>query len=136
MTDEVQDYSFMAVDIGAARDLQVLDEGTEARVGITKATAYPKNCSILCRVKVLDRELVRSFSHWVYYPKPDDDSDKANNKLLMLKAFHGAFDIPNGVADPEEFIGHEANVLLRIEESTDARYPTANAIQRFVTPGA
>lgn len=127
-------YDFLSVDLNSAVEPEILPDGTEAEVQITEAK-YPDDpakCYIEARMKVLHKDgTAKSFRHYLNFPKPDDDSEKKNNKLLMLKRFFEAFKVPQPLQDKDQLVGLTAWVLLGVEEG-DEQYPAKNRIKAYV----
>ena len=122
--------SFIEVAIADAKAPEVQPEGVYDLV-IEKADMYKKDgstkTSVRCIIGFDGVPGAASIFHYQSLPGPDDDSEKVNNKLLMLKRFLEAFYIPfegNGFA-VEDCVGARGRFFITQE-------PDQNNIPRNV----
>ena len=125
-----ESYEFMDCDFSDAVEPAVLDEGSEAQLEITDATANGEKRYVLLKCRVLNQSTpTKSVRHFLFYPKVDDDAEKINNKKLMIKSAFSAFGIPTGTIDPQSMVGCTGWCILGIEES--AEYGRQNVVKGF-----
>lgn len=128
------DCSFMDINLNDAQDLAILPENTEVRLEISKAEPKPEKhyLSVRCKITGQGDALLRSVYHSLFYPKPDDDAEKRNNKLLSLKSFFTACGLTSAPRDPEELTGRSFWAILGTETRKDGS--TVNIVSRIVSP--
>jgi hypothetical protein len=91
------DFDFMEVNLNDAIDLKSVPDGTEAKIQIMDAEPNGEKCYVRCRMKITNQgEGIKSFSHFLSYPKPEDEAETKNNKLLRIRTFLQAFRIDEG----------------------------------------
>lgn len=64
---------------------------------VTKASEnskHPGHPQLQVTVGLPDEDSVPTFSHYISFPHPDDEPNSANFKMLLLKRFLHAFDLP------------------------------------------
>jgi len=127
-----EDYGFMDVNVDEAQELATVPEGTEVELEITRVTPNSEKSYIQLTMKLLGHEFTQNMRHWLTFPKPDDDSETKNKKLLRLKSFNQAFGLTETPRSPEAYMGLRGWAILRFE--TDEQYGDSNSIKSVVNP--
>lgn len=123
---------FVNLDVDDAVEPQVLPEGTVATLEIERADFNEEKYYLRMSVRPLstedgiDCDFASTFSHFLFFPKPEDDRTKVNNKKLALKAFLKAVDLDRLPADPEELVGKTFTAVLKVE--TSEQYGDQNSV--------
>lgn len=125
---------FMNVNLDEAQEYGTLSTeelAKEQLLRIERVKTYPESfmVQVMCSLPNHAGEFLKLVKVPLFYPKPDDDSEKRNNKLLRLKSFFAAFSMPSNTP-PEAYIGKEAFAILK--ESEDPIYGTSNEVKTFV----
>lgn len=122
-------YDFMNVNLDEAKEYTVFPDGDEVEVEVADAEVNEEKKYVLLKLKPKTDAFTRSIRHFLFFPKPDDDPEKVNNKLLMLRDFCKAFGIES-FRDPNDLLGHTGWVIVGIEES--AEYGRQNTVKRLL----
>lgn len=111
------------LDIGGLQDVEEKKIVPEGRYPLTIQSAAVKRNdntgkeNILCILSVQGVQNVSDIFHYISIPVQDDDADKRNFKLLMLKRFMVQFGIDfSGGINTEQFPGHMAECNVTVEE--------------------
>jgi len=128
------DLSFMDVNLDEAVELETLPDGTEAQLEIRAVDPNDEKnyCRLTCGV--LNHGMVKTISHFLFFPKDDDTNEKKNNKLLGLRTFFNAIgvSVSEFVANPDCLVGMTYWAILREEDSDE--YGKQNSVKRVATP--
>ena len=126
----MSEYSFMSVNLDDAVTPVIVADGKECQVQVIEAEANAEKCYVKLRMKPVGVDgFVKSFNHFLFFPKPEDDSEKRNNKLCSLRDFNTAFGISGPVTDPAAYVGTMGWAIIGIEES--AQYGQQNQIKKL-----
>ena len=132
----MSEFSFMAeTDLDNIVDVPLLPEGWEGEVRITEATPNGEKYYLRTFLQPIgvENEEYYKIQHLVFFPKPDDDSVKVNNKKKGIVNFLQAFgaDQQEAFSNPDSLVGKQANVLLGIEPA-DGQWPEKNKVNKFL----
>lgn len=130
----MSDLDFADVNVDDAVELQTVQNGWSGELEITGVQPNAEKSYILVICSVPGEEFTQSVRHFLFYPKPDDDKDKVNNKKLRIKEFFEAFNI-NGDdrKEPENWIGLSAKAILKIEAAEpDSQYGDSNQVTKWL----
>ena len=124
------DYSFADVNLNEAQDLKTVPSG-EYKVVIVDTEVNEEKYYFLIKLEVEGQDaFTKRVRHFVFFPKPDDDREKKNNKLLGLKRFCQAFGIDQAqLRDPDTFVGKRGTAILK--EKDDGQYGLQNEVGSF-----
>lgn len=129
--NEELDYSFgQGIDLDNVQDLLVAEDNTEVQVEITEVFPNKENCYIRYVMKITSLEgQYASFSHFMNFPKPEDNSEKTDNKKRAIKRFDKNFKIDRAAGSCDTHVGSSAWVVLKQEQTEN--YGPQNGIRRF-----
>lgn len=122
---------FEAVDIDAAIDMKTVTAG-EYNLIITEVELIPDKFYVALKIVIEGQEeFTKDIRHPVWYPKPEDDSKKSNNKVCAIRDLCSCFSIENS-KDPESWVGSRGSAILK--ETSDIKYGDQNEIERLTLP--
>lgn len=108
--------SFLDIDVSDAQELQSVPEGDYKLrfVGydVSEEKYYVRTTLQIVGPAEKVPANAKDVTHFLYFPKPDDDAKRTNNKKLGIKRFLTAFGIASA-ADLETGIGNEAWAFLK-----------------------
>ncbi len=122
------DFDFMNVDIDSAVDMKTVPEA-EYNLTITEAVPNAEKYYVLTTMTIEGQdEFTRDVRHFVFFPKPDDDSKKVNNKLVMTRDFCKAFGIEGEERkNATSWVGKRGSAIL--SEGDNPPYGMQNEIK-------
>lgn len=111
---------FIEAAIQDAKEKEAVEEGVYEVVisaaDMHKSEASGKD-SVRCILEIPSNPDASGIFHYIALPHADDDSEKRNNKLVMMKKFLELMGVPfegNGF-DTDDLMGATANVYLGVE---------------------
>ena len=128
------DYSFADVNLNDAQDLKTVPAGEYKLViaGDPQVNEAKYYFRIPMEIEGQD-SFTKRLNHFLFFPKPDDDPEKKNNKLLRLREFCQAFKIEQAqLRNPDSLVGLRAEAILKEED--EGEFGVQNKVGRFVVP--
>ena len=135
----MSEFSFLDVDVEEAQELKTADDNSEQDVAIADCVPEGEKCYVLVYLHMYNLEFHKRIKHFLAFPKPDDDEEKKNNKLLRIKSFYEAFNIEGEDRhNPDAWEGRTARVVVGVESDQEKveQFGQQNRVKTFLVPRA
>lgn len=130
---------FMGVNLEDVQEPQVAPDKSEALLEVVSAetNAEKRYTRLMMRIIGVNGATpevpLAKFSHFLFWPKPEDESEKRENKLRSNKRFYQAFNLPlDGSVRTSEFTGRTGYAILSVTNSE--QYGAQNEISKLILP--
>jgi len=133
---------FINMDLGGAVEPKPVPGGTKYDLVVSDQEPHHNDKSgkdsIKVTIGIVGHEDAPSIRQFLSLPHPTDGDASRNFKLLMIKRFLSAFNIPfedNGF-NPEDLVGAKGLVELGLETSDDGKYTQNTLVLPKLTDGS